>query len=205
MDRSSPSPQLSWDSTTSSLAQYSTICTCGRSFAQLNAYANHQRTCNKRKKHLSDALAKAKELWTTRKRPCREGRHDEPLGFTPPVTSLTRDAGIGTWPAGEGQEPEHEFATSELSSAQTTFLGVECNPDSIECNVSLRYQQSLQSILNQSFRTGVFLNLYLQLMTCDHLLSVAHDASTVVFLSGFETSFPNHHHHSRLNQPYHRP
>ncbi|KAG1814221.1 hypothetical protein EV424DRAFT_1326059, partial [Suillus variegatus] len=44
-------------------------CTCGRSFAQLNAYANHQRTCKKRKKHLSNALAKAKELWTTRKRP----------------------------------------------------------------------------------------------------------------------------------------
>lgn len=150
MDQSSLSPKSSWDSPTSGLAQYSTVCTCGRSFAQLNAYANHQRTCKKRKKHLSDALAKAKERWTTRKRPCREGRHNEPLGFTAPSTSPVRGAEISTWPAEEGQEPEHEFSASELSSTQATVLGVECSPDSIECNVSLGYQQSLRLILMQS-------------------------------------------------------
>lgn len=168
MDQSSlVSPKSSWDSATSGLAQYSTVCTCGRSFAQLNAYANHQRTCKKRKKHLSDALAKAKEIWTTRKRPCREGQHDdsEPLRFTPPATSLVRGAKISTWPTEEGQEPEHEFSASELSSAQATVLGVECSPDSIECNVSLGYQQSFRLILMQSLRTSIFPNLHPQLMT----------------------------------------
>ncbi|KAG2053095.1 hypothetical protein BDR06DRAFT_997279 [Suillus hirtellus] len=37
------------------------LCTCRRSFTQLNVYANHQRTCKKQKKHLSNALSKAKE------------------------------------------------------------------------------------------------------------------------------------------------
>ena len=43
-------------------------CSCGRTFAQLNAYTNHQRTCKKRKKGLSSALAKAKLVWDDRKR-----------------------------------------------------------------------------------------------------------------------------------------
>ncbi|KAG1796117.1 hypothetical protein EV424DRAFT_1334223, partial [Suillus variegatus] len=67
------------------LTGYSAICqcTCGRSFAQLNAYANHQRTCKKQKKHLSNALSKAKELWSTKKRPCREeDRCDKLAGST---------------------------------------------------------------------------------------------------------------------------
>ncbi|KAG2156448.1 uncharacterized protein EDB93DRAFT_1247157 [Suillus bovinus] len=66
-------------------AGYSTICKCGRSFAQLNAYANHQRTCKKRKKYLSNALAKAKEVWTARKRPCKEDERDEPAHSHPPT------------------------------------------------------------------------------------------------------------------------
>ena len=43
-------------------------CSCGRAFAQLNAYTNHQWTCRKRKKHLSSALAKAKSIWDNRKK-----------------------------------------------------------------------------------------------------------------------------------------
>ncbi|KAG2741806.1 hypothetical protein P692DRAFT_201726163 [Suillus brevipes Sb2] len=74
-------------------------CTCGRSFAQLNAYANHQRTCKKRKKHLSNALAKAKELWTTRKRPCREDKRDELSVFTP--LTIAHNAETRTSRAGE--------------------------------------------------------------------------------------------------------
>ena len=35
---------------------------------QLNAYTNHRRTCKKRKKGLSSALAKAKLVWGDRKR-----------------------------------------------------------------------------------------------------------------------------------------
>ena len=45
-------------------------CSCGRAFAQLNVYTNHQRTCRKRKKHLSSALVKAKSIWDNRKKRC---------------------------------------------------------------------------------------------------------------------------------------
>ena len=43
-------------------------CVCGRSFAQPGALKKHQHSCNKTKNRLAGALAKAKELWTTRKR-----------------------------------------------------------------------------------------------------------------------------------------
>ena len=43
-------------------------CSCGRTFAQLNAYTNYHWTCKKRKKYLSSALAKAKEVWDNRKK-----------------------------------------------------------------------------------------------------------------------------------------
>ena len=43
-------------------------CSCGRGFPQLSAYTNHQRTCKKRKRHLSNALAKAKLAWGNRKK-----------------------------------------------------------------------------------------------------------------------------------------
>jgi hypothetical protein len=131
----------------SSCANLLTVCTCGRSFAQLNAYANHQRTCKKRKKHLSNALAKAKEVWTARKRPRREDEGDKLAGFTPPPT-FGRNAATGTSPAGEsGVRPQlnHELAGSEFSSDHATTI--ECSggsgldpprPDiEIEDNVSV--------------------------------------------------------------------
>ena len=43
-------------------------CSCGRGFPQLSAYTNHQWTCKKRKRHLSNALAKAKLAWGNRKK-----------------------------------------------------------------------------------------------------------------------------------------
>ena len=43
-------------------------CSCGRAFAQLSAYTNHQRICKKRKKCLSGVLAKAKSVWNNRKK-----------------------------------------------------------------------------------------------------------------------------------------
>ncbi|KAG2059465.1 hypothetical protein BDR06DRAFT_979974 [Suillus hirtellus] len=55
--------------------------------------------CKKWKKHLSNALAKAKEIWTARKRPCREDRCDEPAGVTPPP--FANSAETMTSPAGE--------------------------------------------------------------------------------------------------------
>jgi hypothetical protein len=51
------------------LEMFSQNCRCGRSFSQDYALTNHQRTCQKSKKRLSSALAKAKQLWTGRKKP----------------------------------------------------------------------------------------------------------------------------------------
>jgi hypothetical protein len=47
---------------------FSQICHCGRAFSQTYAFTNHQRTCKKSKKRLSDALAKAQQVWQMRKR-----------------------------------------------------------------------------------------------------------------------------------------
>ena len=58
-------------------------CSCGRTFAQLNAYTNHQRTCKKRKKGLSSVLAKAKLVWDDRKRRrTTSGNVGEHVGFS---------------------------------------------------------------------------------------------------------------------------
>jgi hypothetical protein len=43
-------------------------CLCGRQFFQVSALKNHQRSCQRSKKRLSSALAKAKDVWTIKKR-----------------------------------------------------------------------------------------------------------------------------------------
>jgi hypothetical protein len=108
-------------------AEYMTVCACGRSFAQLNAYANHQRTCKKRKKHLSNALTKAKEVWTARKKVRREDEHDKLIGFIPPPT-FNHNTATQTSPAGEsGIRPQldEDFSGLEFSSEQATIDGME--------------------------------------------------------------------------------
>jgi hypothetical protein len=47
---------------------FSQVCQCGRSFTHINALSNHHRSCPTTKKRLHDALAKAKEMWHSRKR-----------------------------------------------------------------------------------------------------------------------------------------
>lgn len=132
------------------LTGYSAICqcTCGRSFAQLNAYANHQRTCKKQKKHLSNALSKAKELWSTKKRPCREeDRCDKLAGSTLNLRTIAHSAETWTSQAGEsGAHPQldHGFAGSEFASDQAIVSGEEYNSASrsgieTERDVSIRY------------------------------------------------------------------
>ena len=67
-------------------------CSCGRTFAQLNAYTNHHRTCKKRKKGLSSALAKAKLVWDHRKRRCTSdnvGEHVSSSGAIPGVPGVS--------------------------------------------------------------------------------------------------------------------
>ncbi|KIK32218.1 hypothetical protein CY34DRAFT_111051, partial [Suillus luteus UH-Slu-Lm8-n1] len=112
------------------LTGYSTVCqcTCGRSFAQLNAYANHQRTCKKRKKHLSNALSKAKELWSTKKRLCREEDKCDKLlaGSTLSLPTIAHSAETWTSQAGEsGAHPQldHGFVGSEFTSDQAIVNG----------------------------------------------------------------------------------
>jgi hypothetical protein len=48
---------------------FSQTCYCGRSFTNLAAFSNHQRTCKKSKKRLTDALRQAKESIADRNRP----------------------------------------------------------------------------------------------------------------------------------------
>ena len=48
-------------------------CLCGREFFQVSALKNHQRSCQRSKKRLSSALAKAKDVWTSKKRKRIEG------------------------------------------------------------------------------------------------------------------------------------
>jgi hypothetical protein len=49
-------------------------CTCGRTFYFPGALKNHERRCSKRKKRLAGALEKAKDLWTSRKKPRLESQ-----------------------------------------------------------------------------------------------------------------------------------
>jgi|ERR1700679_202851 hypothetical protein len=44
------------------------VCVCGRTFSVPQAYTFHKRSCQQTKKHLSNALDKAKEVWQSRKR-----------------------------------------------------------------------------------------------------------------------------------------
>jgi len=119
----------SWSSSSVNPAEYSTVCACRRSFAQLNAYANHQQTCKKRKKHLSNALVKAKEVWMARKRPCREAVSNGLAGFTPPPT-FGHIANAQTPTAvGDGLRPQlvHGFAGSESSAEEAAINDMQCN------------------------------------------------------------------------------
>ncbi|KAG1906805.1 uncharacterized protein F5891DRAFT_1182215 [Suillus fuscotomentosus] len=102
------------------LAAYSTNCTCGRSFAQLNAYANHQRTCRKRKKRLSNALTKAKEVWTTRKKLCKEDGHGEAAVFTS-TSSCNATTRTSSGESRVRPPLDYEFSGSEFSSEQAAI------------------------------------------------------------------------------------
>ncbi|GBE78735.1 hypothetical protein SCP_0116260 [Sparassis crispa] len=89
-------------------------CVCGRSFSQSSAFSHHQRACQKAKKRLSDALHKAKETWSSRKKrrleiskpaeapasssntvlvqPTQVGREDvDAVNLMPPVPEVGRE------------------------------------------------------------------------------------------------------------------
>jgi hypothetical protein len=132
------------------LTGYSTICqcTCGRSFTQLNVYVNHQRTCKRWKKHLPNALSKAKELWTTKKRLCREeDKCDKIAGSTLSLPTIAHSAETWTSQTGESgahSQLDHGFAGSEFASDQAIISGEEYNSASrsgieTERDVSIRY------------------------------------------------------------------
>ncbi|KIM59251.1 hypothetical protein SCLCIDRAFT_27508 [Scleroderma citrinum Foug A] len=95
-------------------------CSCGRTFAQLSAYTNHQRTCKKRKKRLSGALAKAKLTWDNRKRRRMSGNADEHSGYsgTSGIPGPLDTDHVGG--QGRPQELELEFSHSETNRQGST-------------------------------------------------------------------------------------
>jgi hypothetical protein len=49
-------------------AAFCETCMCGRTFSQPGALHYHTRSCPKTKKRVSEALAKAKDAWTRKRR-----------------------------------------------------------------------------------------------------------------------------------------
>ena len=102
-------------------------CSCGRVFAQLNAHTNHQRTCKKRKKNLSSALAKAKLAWDNRKR----RRTDDNLGEAGGHSSISAIPNLPYINHASGHRPQenglelspHEINTSQSVSCATDQFG----------------------------------------------------------------------------------
>lgn len=88
------------------------LCVCGRSFAQPSALKKHQRSCNKSKKRLAGALAKAKELWTARKR----RRIDD--STCPNTTQSESQEGAMISYLGTGYTPEIELQADVLTEIQ---------------------------------------------------------------------------------------
>ena len=48
-------------------ATFTQTCVCGREFSDLGAFTRHEKGCRKGKKRLSNALAKAKEIYQAKK------------------------------------------------------------------------------------------------------------------------------------------
>lgn len=62
------------------------VCHCGRSFLQQPALNYHKRTCQPSKKHLQGGLAKAKDIWLSRKK-----RRVDSAALTPDESEGTSD------------------------------------------------------------------------------------------------------------------
>jgi len=43
-------------------------CVCGKTFSQPGTFTHHKRICSKTKKRLAEALVKAREVWSSRKK-----------------------------------------------------------------------------------------------------------------------------------------
>ena len=135
-------------------------CSCGRTFAQLNAHTNHQRTCKKRKKNLSSALAKAKLTWDNRKRRRTDDSLGEPSGHsgTSVIPNPPDASHVSCNPfQGDGLELSHHEINSQNVSAINEFSGF--TGDDTRCRPRLlihRFQwnkqslQSLQTMTRQS-------------------------------------------------------
>ena len=90
-------------------------CSCGQIFAQLNAYTNHQRTCKKRKKGLSSALAKAKFAWENRKRRHTADSLGEP-GEHSDINAIPNPPDTGHISGHQPQENSLELSLYETNS-----------------------------------------------------------------------------------------
>jgi hypothetical protein len=89
-------------------------CPCGRTFQHPGALKIHQRACNRNKKRLSTALAKAKEVWTCRKR----RRIADPVDHNSNQANSQGPVGAG---ARESSNVNHDM---ELLEARFLFIGI---------------------------------------------------------------------------------
>jgi hypothetical protein len=94
------------------MEQFSEVCLCGRSFSQVYAFANHKCTCQKSKKRLSSALAKAKDLWVARKKTRLEPCDDE----TPLVPASQQSMETGA----DIEEVRRSFTFHALGANEST-------------------------------------------------------------------------------------
>ncbi|KAH7917491.1 hypothetical protein BV22DRAFT_1052389, partial [Leucogyrophana mollusca] len=110
------------------LTDYSTVCTCGRIFGQLNSYTNHLRTCKKSKKRLSGALSKARELWSIRKRP----RIGGDVGRGSELSSHVGEGSVNT------------VVSSALEKAKLLWCSKKTGDGAVDSELSHGHQNSLE-------------------------------------------------------------
>ena len=91
------------------------VCVCGRTFLQLHAFGNHQRSCTWSKKWLSNALTKAREIWAARKWLCTDRNHPEGLI---PVSAETHARALIEIPRSSEMISTDSFAVSNVWSTR---------------------------------------------------------------------------------------
>lgn len=108
------------------IGSFSEICTCGRSFSQLNALSHHQKTCKATKTRLASALGKAQEAWNLRKKRRFTTSNGLSLrgngvGLQPHSESHCRAGGLQTQPASESPTAS---SSAQVEATSTPLLGI---------------------------------------------------------------------------------
>jgi hypothetical protein len=106
-------------------AESSYVCHCERTFPTPGACEFHRRTCKTTKRRLSGALAKAKEIWISRKRQRIDALQPRVDNLEPPVD------------ASESEQSEQMHAisntTSTIGITSDDALGHEVRDHFLRC------------------------------------------------------------------------